>query len=112
MTESRPSPGSGKRPAFVFVSHHTHDHELAEHFSQLLSAVSAGLLKSFRSSDRKGEQGIPFGAPWFKIVVENLEQATDVVCILSRRSFDRPWILYEAGLARGFRNIDVHGVAF
>ena len=37
----------------IFISHDTRDAELAEAFSTLLSSVSAGVLRSFRSSDRK-----------------------------------------------------------
>ena len=43
---------------FVFISHDTRDAEIAEAFSKLLKSVSAGMLKSFRSSDNKGTQGI------------------------------------------------------
>lgn len=42
----------------VFISHDTRDAELAEAFSNLLKSVSAGVLKSFRTSDRRGNQGI------------------------------------------------------
>jgi len=45
----------------VFISHDTRDAELAEEFSNLLKSASAGGLKSFRSSDRKGTQGIEYG---------------------------------------------------
>ena len=41
----------------VFISHDTRDAELAEAFSNLLKSVSAGVLKSFRTSDRRGNQG-------------------------------------------------------
>jgi hypothetical protein len=36
----------------VFISHDTRDAGLAEAFSKLLSSVSAGMLKTFRSSDQ------------------------------------------------------------
>ena len=39
---------------YVFISHDTRDGELAEAFSNLLKRVSAGVLKSFRTSDRRG----------------------------------------------------------
>lgn len=85
----------------VFISHDTRDAELAEAFSKLLHVVSAGALKSFRSSDRKGPQGIDYGKPWYPEIVKNLKSASDVVCLLTQRSVDRPWILYEAGIAKG-----------
>ena len=49
---------SRSRSPLVFISHDTRDAALAEAFSQMLSNVSAGVLKSFRSSDKKGNQGI------------------------------------------------------
>ena len=95
----------------VFISHDSRDAELAEAFSKLLSSVSAGLLKTFRSSDRKGSQGIEYGVEWYPEIMGKLETASDVVCLLTPRSFDRPWILYEAGVAKGKLNTPVYGVA-
>src|SRR3989338_3342914 len=56
----------------VFVSHDTRDAELAEAFSNLLKTASAGGLKSFRSSDKKGKQGIEFGVDCFLTIMENI----------------------------------------
>ena len=95
----------------VFISHDSRDAELAEAFSKLLSSVSAGMLKSFRSSDRKGTEGIEYGVEWYPEVMGKIELACDVVCLLTPRSLERPWILYEAGVAKGKLNTPVHGVA-
>lgn len=95
----------------VFISHDSRDADLAEAFSKLLKSVSAGMLKSFRSSDKKGSEGIEFGDEWYKRLMSKLESASDVVCLLTERSLDRPWILYEAGVAKGKMNTPVHGVA-
>ena len=94
----RPAP---RTTPYIFISHDNRDAELAEAFSKLLSSVSAGVLKSFRSSDRKGSQGIEYGTEWYPELMRNLESASDVVCLLTSRSLDRPWILYEAGVAKG-----------
>ena len=51
--------------SLVFISHDSRDDELAKAFSKLLSSVSAGVLKSFRSSDRRGSQGIAYGTEWY-----------------------------------------------
>ena len=104
-TSTRTSP-------LVFISHDNRDAELAEAFSKLLSSVSAGVLKSFRSSDRKGTQGIEYGVEWFPELMGKLETASDVVCLLTKRSLDRPWILYEAGVAKGKLATPVYGIAF
>lgn len=95
----------------VFISHDSRDASLAEAFSRLLRSVSAGMLKSFRSSDKKGTEGIEFGDEWYKKLMEKLTTASDVVCLLTERSLDRPWILYEAGVAKGKLETPVHGLA-
>jgi hypothetical protein len=95
----------------VFISHDTRDALLAEAFSKLVSSVSAGMLKTFRSSDRKGGQGFEYGVEWFPELMKQLESACDVVCLLTDRSLGRPWILYEAGVAKGKLDIPVHGLA-
>lgn len=95
----------------VFVSHDSRDAQLAEAFSKLLRSVSAGMLKSFRSSDNKGREGIEFGDEWYKRLMEKLDSASDVVCLFTERSIARPWILFEAGVAKGKLNKPVVGLA-
>lgn len=95
----------------IFISHDSRDADLAEAFSKLLSSVSAGILKSFRSSDRKGSQGIEYGTEWYPELMSKLTTASDIVCLLTPRSLDRPWILYEAGVAKGKLNTPVYGIA-
>lgn len=97
--------------ALVFISHDSRDADIAEAFANLLSDVSAGTLKSFRSSDKKGSTGIEFGAEWYTSIMSQLGDATDVVALLTARSIDRPWILYEAGVARGKLDTTVLGLA-
>ena len=43
--------------------------------------------------------------------MSKLDAASDVVCLLTQRSLERPWILYEAGVAKGKLNTPVFGVA-
>ena len=95
----------------VFISHDGRDAEFAEAFSQLLRSVSFGMLKSFRSSDKKGTEGIEYGDEWYKRLMSKLGSASDVVCLFTGRSLDRPWILYEAGVAKGKLGTPVYGVA-
>ena len=102
---------SKTKQSLVFISHDTRDAEIAEAFSKLLSSVSAGVLKSFRSSDKKGTQGIEYGVEWFPEVMRKLDEASDIVCLLTQSSVDRPWILYEAGVAKGKLSTTVLGIA-
>jgi hypothetical protein len=85
----------------VFISHNSRDADLAEAFSNLLTDASGGILKSFRSSDRKGTAGIEYGQEWYRAIMQKLDDATDVVALLTTHSVNRPWILYEAGVAKG-----------
>jgi hypothetical protein len=106
-----------KRPAtespLVFISHDSRDADLAEAFGNLLTDASGGILKSFRSSDRKGTAGIEYGQEWYSAIMQKLDDATDVVALLTARSVNRPWILYEAGVAKGklSANDRVFGIA-
>lgn len=102
---------SKTKQSLVFISHDTRDAEIAEAFSKLLSSVSAGVLKSFRSSDKKGTQGIEYGVEWFPEVMKKLDEASDIVCLLTQTSVERPWILYEAGVAKGKLSTTVLGIA-
>jgi hypothetical protein len=95
----------------VFISHDARDAELAEAFSKLLKSVSAGMIKTFRSSDKAGHEGIDFGDEWYKRLMKELQTTSDVVCLFTERSLDRPWILFEAGVAKGKLNSQVIGVA-
>jgi hypothetical protein len=103
-------PPAEKKP-LIFISHDTRDAELAEAFGKLLSNTSAGVLKSFWSSDRKGSRGIEYGVEWYPELMRKLNSASDIVCLLTQRSLDRPWILYEAGVARGKIEAPVIGLA-
>src|SRR5258708_28933680 len=108
IPETDPLPQSGP---LVFISHDARDAELAEAFSKLLKSVSAGMIKTFVSSDKKGTEGIDFGDDWYKRLMAKLQTTSDVVCLFTERSLDRPWILFEAGVAKGKLNTPVVGVA-
>jgi hypothetical protein len=103
--------GSASTSPLIFISHDARDAELAESFSKLLKSVSAGMIKTFRSSDKKGSEGIDFGDEWYKRLMAKLQSTSDVVCLFTERSLDRPWILFEAGVAKGKMNTPVVGVA-
>jgi hypothetical protein len=118
MTETEKSKASSEADVLatatnpiVFISHDGRDAELAEAFGKLLKSVSAGMIKTFRSSDKKGTDGIDFGEEWYKRLMTALQSTSDVVCLFTERSIDRPWILFEAGVAKGKLNTPVVGVA-
>lgn len=110
-SQSSSEQGARRPNALVFISHDSRDAEIAEAFSRLIGSVSAGVLKSFRSSDKKGNQGIEYGIEWYPEIMKKLEAASDVVCLLTPYSINRPWILFEAGVAKGKLNTSVQGIA-
>lgn len=117
MTEPEVPKGAAEHEAavadgpLVFVSHDSRDAELAEAFSKLLKSVSAGMIKTFRSTDKKGADGISFGDEWYKRLMSKLQSTSDVVCLFTERSLGRPWLLFEAGVAKGKLNTPVVGIA-
>lgn len=102
---------SAPKTPYVFLSHDTRDAEVAELFAKLLASVTAGVLKCFRSSDKRGTQGIEYGVEWFPELMKRLKEASDVVCILTENSVNRPWILFEAGVAKGKLDTPILGLA-
>lgn len=111
MNETKEGKSTKTLKPLVFISHDNRDAELAEAFSNLLKSVSAGVLKSFRTSDKKGTQGIEYGIEWYPEIIKYIQDASDVVCLLTRNSIDRPWILFEAGMAKGKLDTSILGVA-
>lgn len=104
-------PAKSSSNPLIFISHDTRDAELAEEFSNLLKSASAGALKSFVSSDKKGTRGIEYGVEWYPTIMDKIDEASEVVCLLTQRSIERPWILYEAGVAKGKLGKKVIGIS-
>jgi hypothetical protein len=102
---------TGATSPLVFISHDTRDADLTEALSKLLKSVSAGMIKTFRSSDKKPGEEIDFGEEWYKRLMERLQSTSDVICLFTERSLDRPWLLFEAGVAKGKLNTPVVGIA-
>lgn len=67
----------------IFISHDSRDAELAEEFSNLLKSASIGALKSFVSSDKKGTRGIEYGQEWYPAIMEKIDEASEVICLLT-----------------------------
>jgi hypothetical protein len=70
------------------------------------------MLKCFRSSDKKGSEGFQFGDEWYNRLMDKLQEASEVVCLFTQRSIDRPWILYEAGIAKAKTSTRVRAIVF
>ena len=111
MIEEMPQAPNPSQGTLVFISHDSRDADLAEAFSRLIKSVSAGMIKTFRSSDKTGTDGVDFGEQWYERLMKMLQATSDVVCLFTARSLDRPWILFEAGVAKGKLDTNVIGVA-
>ena len=85
----------------VFISHDSRDKKLAEVFRKLLIQASSNRFPVFCSSN-PGD--IPYGAQWFQQIVKEIANSRKVICLLTEKSFKKPWILYEAGIASGMRD--------
>jgi TIR domain-containing protein len=100
-----------RRNPLVFISHDTRDAELAKAFANLLKSACSARIRTFRSSDSHGTEGIALGEEWYARLMEQLQCASHMVCLFTERSLNRPWIFFEAGVAKGKLNIPVTGVA-
>ncbi len=96
----------------LFISHDTRDAEIAKAFGELIHRSSSGVIQTFRSSDTEGVSGIPYGDEWYRHITERLDQASNIVALLTPQSNERPWILYECGYGKGRKDITVFGLAF
>jgi tetratricopeptide (TPR) repeat protein len=85
----------------VFISHAHDEKILAEAWQKLLRGISGGLMDVWLSSDSSPTGGIPLGGPWREAVYERLRPAKFIIAIVSPKSLERPWILWECGVASG-----------
>lgn len=42
--------------------------------------------------------------------MDELEKSSDIICLLTKNSRRKPWVLYEAGVARGRKNMQIIGL--
>jgi hypothetical protein len=90
----------------VFISHDSRDVEIAKAFAELLTEATSGGVGSFVA-----EGGVPYGEAWFNKILENLNTANELVCLLTPHARERPWVFYEVGVAKG-RGLEPRGVVF
>ncbi len=88
-------------PLAVLISHAHDERLLAEAWKTLLSTVSQGAIAPWYSSDRQPDGGMQIGEEWREHLRREILSTNYVLAVLSPQSRDRPWILYECGLAGG-----------
>lgn len=100
-----------KKP-LLFMSHDTRDGKIAANLAELVDASLHKAFDFFRSSDVLGNQGIDFGKDWFSEIVQHLEDALDVIAILTKQSLESQWVMYETGFFYGEKRRPAIGVVF
>ncbi len=88
-------------PVRVFISHSHDEKELALAWRDLVRATTAGVVKVWLSTDTNPGGGMPIGEEWRESLYRNLREATHVFAVVSSRSLNRPWVVWEAGVATG-----------
>jgi hypothetical protein len=89
---------SEKNEKFVFISHDARDCKLAKLFCKLVEGASQELIRTFCSS-RDGD--LKCGQEWYNGIMNNIGKSNAIVCLLTKNSVRKPWILFEAGLSKG-----------
>jgi hypothetical protein len=80
-----------------FISHHKEDKSKAIALRELLIKVTR--IENHFCSSNPGS--IKYGDEWYKKIIEELANSNYIICLLTKKSYNQPWILYEAGIAKG-----------
>lgn len=89
------------RSLSLLISHAHDERPLAEAWKKLLEIISMGAIKPWFSSDTNPEGGMQIGQEWREDLRQRIAGCDFVLAILSPKTRDRPWILWECGMANG-----------
>lgn len=91
----------------ILISHTYNERELAEAWKALIETTSSGVIKVWYSSDTEpsGGGGITLGQEWREQLYHRLVECHYVLAILTPASVNRPWIMWECGVASGLDKI-------
>lgn len=87
----------GAKPG-VFISHTSADEELARGLGVLVDRVFDGGVTPWYSSDKGPLGGLSPGQRWYERIEEEVCGSIQVLAVITRRSRERPWIYWEAGM--------------
>src|SRR5688500_12382559 len=87
----------------VMISHEHRESALAGAWKSLLQAFGQDRIMAWYSSDTRPEGGMGAGE-WWRTLHDRIDESDFLIAVLTRQSADRPWILWECGLARGQEN--------
>lgn len=86
----------------IFISHATEDHRLARAWQEFIDTVSNGETQPFYAGDKTASGGIGL-EEWREKVGAALSAADNILVLLTPGSNERPWVLFESGIAHGQR---------
>jgi hypothetical protein len=91
----------------IFLSHHVKDKQLADIVAYAVNATSLRQIKTWFSSDDRIDGGFNAGDNWYSEIHQKAQNSDILVALITQNSIDRPWLYYEAGLAKAFKKIVV-----
>lgn len=89
--------GKKERRHSAFISYASPDEQLAEAVYDLLKLLDLDPFFAKRSLQRVG------GDEWRKQVIDGISSSATFLPIFTRDSVDRPWVLFESGVAEAFK---------
>lgn len=87
----------------IFLSHNAKDKPLADIVANTLKLTSIGQIKTWFSSDDRIDGGFNAGDNWYSEIHQKAENSDILIALITQNSIDRPWLYYEAGLAKGYK---------
>lgn len=85
----------------IFISHHHSDKDLAEAWKRLIETFSARQIEVWYSGDISPESGVAMGKDWHEQLFQQLAECRFVIAIQTLANYNRPWVMWECGLASG-----------
>jgi tetratricopeptide (TPR) repeat protein len=85
----------------LFLSHSHGDHKLADALKELIERCCPGHIEVKASSAAPSAGGIALGSDWLDWVHEQVRGSKFTAVILTPKSVDKPWLMWEAGAVSG-----------
>jgi len=93
----------------IFISYDSQDIEIAESFVNMIEDISENEIQIFTAENKNKEKGFRFGDNWYEKLIKIIKEVDTVIVILTSRSINSKWVLFEAGYSKGL-NKKVFGI--
>lgn len=84
-------------PHQLFLSHDARDREKAQAIADLIQQLTLGQISVWHMSGEGPEGGLRPGQVWLDEIRRRIAASRALVVLLTPRSLNRPWLLFEAG---------------